>query len=125
MLSRHAMTAAFLRDRWGSDQRWCCSKGRRDREHLFKECLTWKREIRTLWRVGDISGSRGRDGGTKENVPQKSKKGFGYMVLQKRTRPSNTTMWELLTNDRLCRVVLKFLRDSKVGNVKEGTLERG
>ena len=42
----HAMIAPFLRDKFGwieSDLcRWC-GTGRQTREHLFKECLTWKK----------------------------------------------------------------------------------
>ena len=48
-LNGHAMTATFLKEKWGlvdSDMCWWCSKCRQNREHLFKECLTWKKEIR-------------------------------------------------------------------------------
>ena len=41
LASGHAMTAPFLRDKYGwvdSDQCWWCSSGRQSREHLFKEC---------------------------------------------------------------------------------------
>lgn len=34
-------------------------KGQAGREHFFKECIVWKKEIRTLWKeVGEISGNR-------------------------------------------------------------------
>ena len=63
--SGHAMIAPFLKEKFGwieSDSCWWCSGGRQSREHLLKECKTWKEEIRTLWKeVGEASGGR-RDG---------------------------------------------------------------
>lgn len=60
LLSGHAIIAPFLKDRWGrtdSDRcRWC-EKGRQSREHLFKDCSAWTKEIRELWRaVGEAPG---------------------------------------------------------------------
>ena len=67
LLSGHAMIAPFLRDRWGwtdTDRCWWCEKGRQSREHLFKKCRTWEKEIRMLWKaVGEASGRRGRQDG--------------------------------------------------------------
>lgn len=40
--------AALLRDKWrwvDSDRCWWWSRDRQTREHLFKECLAWKKEI--------------------------------------------------------------------------------
>ena len=55
----------FLKDRFGwvdSDLCWWCGSARQTREHLFKECITWKDDIRELWRkVGEASS---RDGDT-------------------------------------------------------------
>ena len=51
-------------------------RARQTREHLFRECITWLEEIRTLWReVGQIgqAGVR-RAGGERED---KGRKGFG------------------------------------------------
>ena len=60
LASGHAMIAPFLKEKFGwvdSDSCWWCSGGRQSREHLFKECNTWKDEIRTLWKeAGEISG---------------------------------------------------------------------
>ena len=47
LLSGHATIAPVLKEKWGwveSDQ---CSRGRQSREHPFKECKRWKREITT------------------------------------------------------------------------------
>lgn len=46
------MTAAFPKEGWGwMDSDWCwCQKGRQSREHLFKERITRRKEIRALWR---------------------------------------------------------------------------
>ena len=52
----------------------------------------------------------------------KSRKGFGYRVRQARARPSNTSVRELLSNERYTDAVLKFLRDSKVGKFKEDVI---
>ena len=52
LLSGHAMTAPVLKEGWGwteTDQCWRCEKGRQSREHLFRECTAWRREIRALW----------------------------------------------------------------------------
>ena len=100
LLSGHAMIAPFLKEKWkwtDSDRCWWCGGGRQSRDHLFKECTTWKKEIAELWEeVGKISGKRRdaredareeRDGG-----PYKSRKGFGFHVRQARARPSNTTV---------------------------------
>ena len=52
-----------------SDRCWWCNRGRQSRDHLFKECTTWKKEITELWNeVGRISGRRGKE---KENENEK------------------------------------------------------
>ena len=93
------MTASFLKDRWGwtdSDGCWWCSRGRQSREHLFKECSAWTTEIRELWTaVREASGGR-----EQTDEPFKSRKGFGYRVRQARARPSNTSVRDLLSNNR-------------------------
>ena len=59
------MIAPFLRERWGwidTDRCWWCEEGRQSRDHLFKECKTWKDAIRELWEtVGNISGKKNRE----------------------------------------------------------------
>ena len=66
-LSGHAMIAPFLKERWGwteTDRCWWCEGGGQSREHLFKECKAWEKEIRELWMaVGSISGKRNKDEG--------------------------------------------------------------
>ena len=121
LLSGHAMIAPFLRDRWGwteSDSCWWCDGGRQSRDHLFKECKRWEKEIRELWSaVGRISGRRESDDG-----PFKSRRRFGFHVRQARARPSNTTVRELLSNSRYTEEVLGFLEKTRVGEVKEGVI---
>ena len=126
LLSGHAMVASYLKERWGwidTDKCWWCDGGRQRREHLFKECGTWKDEIRELWeKVGNISGKRDRE--RRIDRPFKSKKGFGFHVRQARARPSNTTVRELLLNERYTEVVLDFLGKTRVGEVKAGVICR-
>ena len=86
LLSGHPLITPFLRDRWGwieTDRCWWCEEGRQSREHLFKECRSWGKEIKELWStVGKISGKRSaRDG---VDIPFKSKKSFGFHVRQER-----------------------------------------
>ena len=45
--SGHAFIAPFLRNKFGwveTDTCWWCGSARQTREHLFKECITWKKE---------------------------------------------------------------------------------
>ena len=121
LLSGHAMIAPFLKDRWGwteTDSCWWCNGGRQSRDHLFKECGRWAKEIKDLWKeVGRASGRRQERGG-----PFKSRKGFCFHVRMARARPSNTTVRELLSDDRYTEAVLEFLGKTKVGIVKEGVI---
>ena len=123
LLSGHAVIAPFLKDRWiESDECWWCNeKGRKQsRDHLFKECKRWDKEIKELWKeVGRISGRREGEGG-----PLRSRKGFGFHVRQARARPSNTTVREILSNSRYTDAVLTFLEGTRVGEVKEGVICR-
>ena len=124
LLSGQALIAPFLRDRWGwieTDRCWWCEGGRQSREHLFKECSEWDKEIKELWStVGKISGRRSSQEGV--DRPFKSRKGFGFHVRQARARPSNTTVKELLSDDRYTEAVLDFLGKARVGEVKEGVI---
>ena len=61
--------------------------------------------------MGEVSGKRERT--------RKSRKGFGYGVRQARARPSNTSVRELLSNEQYTEAVLRFLDDTKMGEVKE------
>ena len=130
LASGHAMIAPFLRDKFkwvDSDQCWWCSGGRQSREHLFKECRAWKKEIRELWkRVGEIS-SDSRDAG--DNFSKKGskrrKKGFGFFSQKYRVRPGNCTVGKLMSDPRFTEAVLNFLEDTQVGAVKKGVIVRG
>ena len=79
--SGHEMIAPFLKEKFGwtdSDSCWWCSGGRQSREHLFKECKTWREEIRTLWKeVGEASGSN-KSG--ESGCRYKGKKGFCFGI---------------------------------------------
>ena len=67
LLSGHAMIAPFLKDRLGwtdSDSCWWCNGGRQSRDHLFKECTTWKKEIAELWK--EVEGYQAKEGRARE-----------------------------------------------------------
>ena len=125
LASGHTMIAPFLREKFGwveSDGCWWCGGGRQTREHLFKECRTWKDEIRELWiEVGEISGTgasaekiRGVDG------IRKGRKGFCFGIGKKTRRPGNTSVKDFLSDERFTEAVLKFLKNTGVGKVKQG-----
>ena len=106
-----------------SDRCWWCNRGRQSRDHLFKECVMWKKEIDELWKeVGRVSGRRGEEKDDRDGGPFRSRKGFGFHVRQARARPSNTTVRELLSNNRYTDAVLDFLGKTRVGEVKEGVI---
>lgn len=55
LLSGHAPTAKFLKERWGtssdSNKCWWCDAGKiQTRHHFFVECERWKDEIKEMWR---------------------------------------------------------------------------
>lgn len=113
----------FPREKWGStdsDVCWWCERGRQSREHLFKECIAWREEIRTLWKeAGEGSGSGGAG-----QSPTGSKKGFAYHARRTTAGPGNTTVRDLLSVEKYTGAVLKFLRATKVGEAKAGSLNR-
>ena len=75
-------------------------------------------EIRKLWsEVGKASGARNAG-----ETPFKSRKGFGYRIRQAKVRPSNTSIRDLLSDDRYTKAVLEFLETTKFGEVKAGFL---
>ena len=101
-----------------SDVCWWRCGGRQSREHLFKECRTWKSEIRKLWtEVGEISGA-GTNGGENRGVYEiyKGRKGFCFGVAKRKRRPVR----DLLSDERFTEAVLKFLEETGVGKVKQG-----
>ena len=130
LASGHAMTAPFLRDKFGwveSDQCWWCRSGRQSREHLFKECRTWKDEIRELWKkVGEASSTDGTSEQSEERKRgRKRRKGFGFFSREGKVRPGNCTVGKLLCDPRFTEAVLDFLRDTQVGCIKKGVIVRG
>lgn len=116
------MTAPFLKERFGwveSDICWWCGISRQTREHLFTECVTWREGIKTLWReVGRAGGKKAGEGRL-----GKGRKGFGYRI-RSGAGPGNTTVRELLSEERYVGVVLDFLRATKVVAVREGVIVR-
>ena len=72
--------------------------------------------------MGKASGRRGEGKDDRDGGPFKSRKGFGFRVRQARARPSNTTVRELLSNNRYTDAVLDFLGKTRVGEVKEGVI---
>ena len=127
LASGHAMIAPFLKEKFGwveSDQCWWCSCGRQSREHLFKECRTWKDEIRELWRrVGEISGEgRNRTG---KAGPGRRSKGFGFRAQEYRVGPGNCSVGRLSSDPLFTEAVLEFLEKTDVGKIKKGVVIRG
>ena len=104
------MIAPFLRDKYGwidSDSCWCGGGGQ-SREHLFKECRTWKEEIGLLWKeVGEISGTRA---GNIQGKVYKGRKGFCFGMLKKEVGPGNTSVGKLLADFGCVEAVLNFWR---------------
>ena len=93
-------------------------QGRQSREHLFKECTAWTREIRELWAaVGEASGGRGETEGH-----FRSRKGKASESSKRGARPSNTSIRDLLSDHRYTDAVLAFLKASRVGEIKEGVI---
>ena len=129
LASGHAMIAPFLRDKFkwvDSDQCWWCSSGRQSREHLFKECRAWKKEIRELWKkVGEISRVSRDTGDRSLERGRKKKKGFGFFSQEYRVRPGNCTVGKLMSDARFTEAVLNFLESTQVGLVKKGVIVRG
>ena len=72
--------------------------------------------------MGKISGRKNRKEGT--DRPFESRKGFGFHVRQARARPSNITTRGLLSDERYTKAVLRFLENTRVGEVKAGVICR-
>lgn len=123
LASGHAMIDPFLKEKFGwveSDGCFWCGGGRQSREHLFKECIAWKDEIRKLWKeVGEASGNKN----TGQSV-YKGRKGFCLGMGSGVARPGNTPVRKLLSDERFVEAVLKSLESTGVGKVKQGVLLR-
>ena len=132
LASGHAMLAPFLKEKFGwisSDQCWWCGSGRQSREHLFKECHSWKREIKKLWKeVGEISVADRdtKDGeARRQRKGKRRKKGFGFLSHEQRVRPGNCTVGRLMSDPRFIEAILSFLGNTQVGLIKKGVIVRG
>ena len=121
------MIAPFLKEKFGwveSDQCWWCDSGRQSREHLFKECWTWKEQIRELWKkVGEISRETVKKTG--RDRPRRGGKGFGLGATAGKVGPGNCSMGKLFGESRFTEAVLEFLEKTDVGKVKMGVIIRG
>ena len=121
------MIAPFLKEMFGwieSDSCWWCSRGRQSCEHLFKECKTWKEEIRTLWKeVGEASGGR-RDGASGK-IYRGRRKGFFFGEEKSQVGPGNCSIRRLLADPRFSEAVLRSLSSTGVGKIKKGVVVRG
>jgi hypothetical protein len=55
LLLGHTITAPYLKEKLRKSEMdtylWCESGRKQTRDHLFKECSTWKIEIRDLWKM--------------------------------------------------------------------------
>ena len=132
LASGHAMTAPFLKEKFGwidSDVCWWCTGRRQTREHLFKECPAWKQEIRRLWKeVGEAT--REEAGEDRRSQPRsrqyRGRKGFGLDIRTGHTcrtrRPGNTSVGTLLADERCIPAVLSSLASTRCGLVKEGVV---
>ena len=127
--SGHAMIAPFLRDKFGwveSDQCWWCDGGRQSREHLFKECRTWKNQIRKLWKkVGEVSGESPLKANRGRVEARGRGKGFGLWDSGGKVRPGNCSMSRLFGDSRFTEAILEFLEETDVGKIKKGVYVRG
>ena len=120
---------SFLRDKFGwveSDQCWWCEGGRQSREHLFKECRTWKDQIRKLWRnIGEVSGEAVLKTDRSRCKARGRGKGFGLWGSGGKVRPSNCSMSRLFGDARFTEAILEFLEETEVGKIKKGVVVRG
>ena len=129
----HAMIAPFLKEKFkwvDSDLCWWCTKNRQSREHLFKECSTWKEEIRQLWKEVAEATEDKVSNDKRTVVKRKGGKGFrvGFKAGERKggRRPGNTSAGVLMADERCIPAVLSFLSSTRCGLVKEGILaERG
>ena len=94
-------------------------------EHLFKECITWKEEIRELWKVGEASGSSRVVGNGLVRM-YKGRKGFMLGGTQENSggviRPGNTSVRDLLADRRFTGFATDFPSNTGVGRVEAGCL---
>ena len=86
---------------------------------MFKECVVWRKEIRELWNtVGEISGIDRRE----SRGVRRGRRGFVLGEAGERRwirRLGNASARGLMSDKRFTEVVLDFLRNTKVGKIKE------
>ena len=123
------MIAPFLKEKFGwveSDQCWWCDGGRQSREHLFKECRTWKDQIRKLWKkIGEVSGEAACSSDRSRPGSRRRGKGFGLEDNGGRIRPGNCSIGRLFGDPRFTEAVLEFLEETDVEKIKKGVELRG
>ena len=83
-----------------------------------KSAVSGRRRSELWTAVGKASGRE------QTEEPFKSRKCFGYRVRQARARARNTSVRDLLSNDRYTEAGLNFLRGTKVGEVRAGVICR-
>ena len=129
LASGHAMIAPFLRDKFGwveSDQCWWCDRGRQSREHLFKECRTWKDQIKKLWKkIGEVSGEAMLRSDRSRVKERRRGKGFGVWGAEGKIRPGNCSIGRLFGDSRFTEAILEFLEETEVGKIKKGVVVQG
>jgi hypothetical protein len=120
LLSGHAHDSPLFEGEMGVDgvgQLLVVQKGRQSREHLFKECTAWTAEIRGALDSGGEGIRKKRAGRTNPlRVGRVSGTGSG----RQGRGPATHRVRDLLSNDRYTEAVLRFLRDTRVGEVKAG-----
>ena len=107
LISGHALTASFTKEKFGwldSDTCWCGS-ARQTRKHLFKERVAWKEEIKELWKnVGEASGLAEKRECTMAGVYKGRKEGFFLGGCRRKDRavrrPGNTSIRDLMSDGR-------------------------
>ena len=123
------MIAPFLKEKFGwveSDQCWWCDGGRQSREHLFKECRTWKEQIRKLWKkIGEVSGDAVSRTDRNKTRSGGGSKGFGLWASGGRVRPGNCSVGKMFGDSRFTEAILEFLEENDVGKIKRGVIVRG
>lgn len=103
------------------DECWWCGSGRQTREHLFKECIVWRKEVRKLWKEMRLASRSGKE--TRPWRVWKGREDFGYQ-FQCGARPGNATERTVVRQERHADGVPDFLSDTKAGTIKAGIIAR-
>lgn len=67
-----------------------------------------------------MSGKKACKDSGREAARWKSRRGFGLQAGSSRARSSNTSVSELMSDERYTKSVLKFVRVIRVGMIKAG-----